>query len=118
MFNWFRKRLSGEARRKLLLAAARSEEAIIETHVANALDLLEDLGDEVDLDRGIELYLEMLSLGDPLASVVTNRVLAQVESTTPRGVVVRGGRFENVFREERKGRGGGAGGGQNSRKRR
>ncbi|HEX2093046.1 MAG TPA: hypothetical protein VHG28_11615 [Longimicrobiaceae bacterium] len=107
MFNWFRKRLSGEARRKLLIAAARSEEAVIEIHVANALDLLDDLGDEVDLDRGIDLYIEMMSLADPVASVVTNRVLAQVESTTPRGVVVRGHRFENVFRHDQPQRKGG-----------
>lgn len=101
MFKWLlRKRLSGEARRKLLIAAARSEEAVVETHVSNALELLEDLGDEVDLDRGIELYLEMMGLEDPLASTVTNRVLANLESTSPRGVVVRGRRFENVFRDE------------------
>lgn len=103
MFNWLlRKRLSGEARRKLMIAAARSEEAIIETHVANALDLLEDLGDEVDLDRGIELYLEMMVPPDPIAAIVTNRVLARTETTNPRGVVVRGRRFENVFREDEK----------------
>lgn len=107
MLNWlFRKRLSAEARRKLMIAAARSEEAVVETHVENALELLEDLGDEVDLDRGVELYLEVMSLADPLASTVTNRVLARVESTTPRGVVVRGRRFENVFRDEVRERGG------------
>lgn len=101
MLNWlFRKRLSAEARRKLMIAAARSEEAIVETHVENALELLEDLGDEVEMDRGVELYLEVMSLTDPLASTVSNRVLARLESTAPRGVVVRGRRFENVFRDE------------------
>lgn len=103
MFNWLlRKRLSGEAKRKLMIAAARSEEAIIETHVANALDLIEDLGDEVDFDRGLELYLEMMAPPDTIAAIVTNRVLARTESTVPRGVVVRGGRFENVFRDDQK----------------
>ncbi|MBV9774598.1 MAG: hypothetical protein JO040_11645 [Gemmatimonadetes bacterium] len=103
MFNWLlRKRLSGEAKRKLMIAAARSEEAIIETHVANALDLLEDLGDEVDLDRGIELYLEMMAPPDPVAAIVANRVMARTETSIPRGVVVRGGRFENVFRDDQK----------------
>ncbi len=102
MFNLFRKRLSAEARRKLMIAAARSEEAIIETHIANALDLLDDLGDEVDVDRAMELYVDMMSLTETVASAVTNRVLAQLESTSPRGVVVRARRFENVFRDERK----------------
>lgn len=101
MLNWlFRKRLSAEARRKLLIAAARSEEAIIETHVENALELIDDLGDEADLDRAVELYMEIMSLADPLATTVTNRLLARLESSAPRGVVVRGRRFENVFREE------------------
>ncbi len=101
MFNLFRKRLSAEVRRKLMIAAARSEEAVIETHVANALDLLDDLGDEIDVDRAMEMYVDMMSLGETVASVVTNRVLAQLESTSPRGVVVRAKRFENVFREPR-----------------
>jgi hypothetical protein len=106
MFKWLlRKRLSNEARRKLLIAAARSEEAVIETHVANALELLEDLGDEVDLDRGIETYVEMMGLDETLAATVTNRVLSRLESSAPRGVVVRGRRFENIFRDENRGRG-------------
>lgn len=104
MFKWLlRKRLSNEARRRLLIAAARSEEAIIDTHVANALELLVELGDEVDLDRGIELYLEMMALDETLGSMVTNRVLSRLESTSPRGVVVRGRRFENVFSDDRTG---------------
>ena len=106
MFNWLlRRRLSGETRRKLLIAAARSEEAVVETHVANALDLLEDLGDDVELDRALEMYLEMMGLTEPVSVTVTNRVLARLESTTPRGVVVRGNRFENVFHEEKRPRG-------------
>jgi len=103
MFNWLlRRRLSGETRRKLLIAAARSEEAIVDTHVANALELLEDLGDDVDLDRALELYLEMMGLVEPVSITVTNRVLARLESSGPRGVVVRGNRFENVFRDEKR----------------
>ncbi len=86
MFNWLRRRrLSAEARRKLLIVAARSEEAIIETHVANALDLVRSVGDEIDLDRGIELYIEMMSLPDPLAATVTNRLLARAEPDAAAG---------------------------------
>lgn len=98
MFNWLRRRrLSVDARKKLLIVAARSEEAVIETHVSNLLDLLRTVGDEIDLDRGIELYVEMMSLEEGRAVTVTNRLLARLES--PR---VRGGRtparFKNVFR--------------------
>lgn len=94
MFKWLRRRrLSEDARKKLLIVAARSEEAIVETHVSNLLDLLRTLGDEVDLDRGLELYVEMMSLDETLAATVTNRLLARLQS--PR---VRGGRKEDRFR--------------------
>lgn len=98
MFNWLRrKRLSAEARRKLLLLSARSEEAIIDTHANNLLDLLQTLGEEVDLDHGIELYAEMVSLDESIASAVTNRVLTRLE-----GLAERGGRearrFKHIFR--------------------
>jgi 6,7-dimethyl-8-ribityllumazine synthase len=103
MFNWLRRRrLSTEARRKLLIVAARSEEAIIETHVANALELLRSVGGEVDLDRGIELYVEMMSLSNELASTVTTRILARVEHPGTHGSKPRGRRFENAFGDKRK----------------
>ena len=101
MFNWLRRRrLSADARKKLLLIAARSEEAVVETHVANLLDLLTTLGDEIDLDRGIEMYTEMMSLDESLAVTVTNRLLARLEG--PTGRALRQGqetRFRDVFRD-------------------
>jgi hypothetical protein len=98
MFQWLRKRrLSADAKRKLLIATARSEEAIVETHVHNVLDLIELLGDEVDVDRGLDLYLEFMPLDDHVASTVTNRVLARYdEELAP---APAGRRYENVFRD-------------------
>jgi hypothetical protein len=97
MFNWLRRRrLSSSARKRLLLVTARAEEAIVETHVANLIDLLETLGDEVDLDRGIELYAETMSLNEALAVAVTNRLLARIEKPT-----VSGARFRNIFSGEK-----------------
>lgn len=86
MFNWIRRRrLSPDARKRLLLVAARSEENIIETHVANIIDMLQMMGDEVELDRALELYAEMMSLDDSRASTVTNRLLARLDSPDGRG---------------------------------
>jgi hypothetical protein len=91
MLNWFRRRgLSPEARRRMMIVAARSEEALIETHVDNAVELLEALGDEVDLDRGIELYEETLGLPPQLADAVKTRVLARIDSPAPAGSIFRG----------------------------
>lgn len=102
MFDWLRRRrLSNEAKRKLLIAAARSEEAIVETHVANVLELLELLEGEVDVDRGLELYMEMLPMDEHVAATLTNRVLARHD--TPQAAPSRptGRRYENVFRDDR-----------------
>jgi hypothetical protein len=99
MFNWIRRRrLSPDTRKRLLLIAARAEEAIVETHVANLLDMIEILEDEVDLDRAMELYVEMMSLDETRASTVTNRLLASLESPGMR-TGRRGQRYKNVFRE-------------------
>lgn len=98
MFDWLRRRrLSNEAKRKLLIAAARAEEAIVETHVTNVLDLMALLGTEVDVDRGLELYHEMLPMDEHISATVTNRVLARYDS--PGVPPAPGRRFENVFRD-------------------
>ncbi len=100
MFNWLRRRrLSAGARKRMLLVSARAEDAIIETHVSNILDLLVNVGDEVDLDRGVELYVEMMSLDETLAATVTSRLLARFED--PDAHLPRGARrFKDVFRNE------------------
>jgi hypothetical protein len=96
MFNWLRRRrLSADARRKLMIVSARSEEAILETHVANVLDLLRMLQGEVDLERGIELYAEMMNLPEHLVTTLTSRILARAEPASPRASRTR--RFESVF---------------------
>ncbi|HYJ81114.1 MAG TPA: hypothetical protein VEW03_15985 [Longimicrobiaceae bacterium] len=95
MFDWLRgrRRLSPEAKRKLLVMAARSEENIIEAHVANILDLLDALGDELDVDRAVELYAEMLPMDEHVQATVSNRVIARYEDPREQG------RYADVFRE-------------------
>lgn len=86
MLNWIRRRrLSADARRRLMILAARSEEALIATHVTNAIELLEALDDEVDLDRGIDLYEETMGLPPALADAVKTRVLARLDARSPVG---------------------------------
>jgi hypothetical protein len=102
MFNWLRRRrLSANARKKLLLVQARAEEAIVETHVANLLDLLDTLGDEIDLDRAVEVYEEMMSLDETLAATVANRLLAGLDEISEKPG--KGSRqFKDVFRDGRR----------------
>ena len=103
MFDWLRRRrLSAEAKRKLLIVAARSEEAIVETHVANIFDLVDALAGEVDVDRALELYAELIPLDEHVSAMVTNRVLARHDDPSGRGPARAPGarRYANVFREE------------------
>jgi hypothetical protein len=99
LLNWLRRRrLSAEARKKLLIVTARAEEALVETHVANMVELLEALGEEIDLDRGIEIYMQTMGLEEQLAATVTNRLLARLESPrTRRGRQDQ--RFRDVFKD-------------------
>lgn len=96
MFDWLRRRrLSAAARKRLMVLKARSEEALVEAHVANLLELLHVLEDEVDVERGIELYGEMMSLDESTALAVEHRVLARLEGP----LAEPGGRYRNVFRD-------------------
>lgn len=100
VFDFLRKRrLSAEAKRKLLIAAARSEEAIIETHVSNVLDMLDMLGEEVDVDRALELYSEMLPMDEHVSATVANRVIARHDAPNARRPA-EGRRFADVFRDQ------------------
>jgi hypothetical protein len=100
MFNWLRgRRLSKEARKKLLVMQARAEEAIIETHVENVMELVDMLDGEIDAERALEEYQEMLPMDEVTAAAVTNRVLARSHAPAPQRGAAGGGRFDNVFRD-------------------
>jgi len=66
-------------RRRLLFALARAEEELIETHVRNALDVVDAVGDSLTVGRALELYLEALEPEEPRATIVAKRVLARLE---------------------------------------
>ena len=78
-FDFFkRKRLSEEGQKRLVVSLARAEETIIETHVENALDVIEAVGDEMPLDRVLEVYLEALEANPQRAEIVARRVLSKL----------------------------------------
>ncbi len=80
VFDWLKRRkLSEEGRRRLLVSLAKAEEAVVEAHVRNALDVIASVGDELPLDRVLELYLEALEPGDGRAEIIARRVLARLE---------------------------------------
>ena len=71
----FPRKLSPSAERRLRLAQARAEEAIVRTHVENALTFVDTLAEELPFDRAIDSYIRVMGVPEPLASAVVTRVL-------------------------------------------
>jgi hypothetical protein len=71
----FPRKLAPAAERRMRLAQARAEEALVRTHVENALTFVDALAEELPFDRAIDTYIRELSVPEPLASVVVTRVL-------------------------------------------
>jgi hypothetical protein len=71
----FRRKLEPAAERRLQLAAARAEEAIIRAHVDNALMFVDTLAEDMSFDRAIDTYVREMAIPEPLASVVATRTL-------------------------------------------
>ncbi len=82
VFSRVRRRIRGrvqeDLRQRINLATARAEDAIFETHVANALIFARALADEVALPEAVELYLETLMIPEGVSDVVFNRALRTV----------------------------------------
>ncbi|MBI2407910.1 MAG: hypothetical protein HYV19_06400 [Gemmatimonadetes bacterium] len=71
----FPRKLAPAAERRMRLAQARAEEALVRTHVENALTFVDALAEELPFDRAIDTYIRELAVPEPLASVVVTRVL-------------------------------------------
>ena len=71
----FRSKLEPGAERRLRLAQARAEEAIIRAHVDNALMFVDTLTEDLTFDRAIETYIREMAIPEPLASTVATRTL-------------------------------------------
>src|SRR6476659_1839905 len=71
----FRRKLRPAAERRLRLAQARAEEAVIRAHVDNALMFVDTLAEDLSFDRAIDTYIREMAIPEPLASVVATRTL-------------------------------------------
>src|SRR5687767_10033218 len=82
--NWFRRffpeslfsrKMDPAAERRVRLALARAEEAIVRTHVDNALMFVDVLAEDMTFDRAIDSYVREMAIPEPLASTVATRTL-------------------------------------------
>jgi hypothetical protein len=73
-----RGRVDDELRRWVELVAARTEVALLETHVANALNFVQLLRAEMPFNEAVELYLEALEVRDSVAEVAYFIALSRI----------------------------------------
>lgn len=82
VFGNLRQRLRGrvneELRRRIELVAARTEVALLHTHVDNALHFVDFLDSEINERQAVELYLDALDVRDSVAEVVYYFSLARI----------------------------------------
>ncbi len=86
----FRARLRGrvkdDLRRWVELVAARTEIAILNTHVENALNFVELLEKELPFSEAVELYLEALEVRESIAEVAYYMALSKLaDQHLPKG---------------------------------
>ena len=81
----FPRKLSADTEQRLRLAQARAEEALIRTHVENALLFVDTLSTDVGYERALDIYVRAMAVPDPLASVVATRALVALgDALTPK----------------------------------
>jgi hypothetical protein len=73
-----RGRVNDDLRRQVELAAARTEVAILNTHVENALQFVELLENELPYIEAVEMYLDALQVRDSIAEVTAYMALARL----------------------------------------
>lgn len=74
----FRGRINEELRRWIELEAARTEVALLDAHVENALGFVDILDNEIPFTEAVELYLEALDVRDSVAEVAYYITLAKL----------------------------------------
>ena len=75
-----RRRMSEEGEKRLLMALARAEDNIVEAHIECALDVIHAVGDEMPIDRVLEVYLDALEANPQRAEIVARRVLSRLNA--------------------------------------
>lgn len=82
LFSRLRRRVQGrvqeDLRHRINLAAARTEDDLLETHVENALLFVRALEDELEEPEAIELYLDTMMLSEGTADVIYHRALRRI----------------------------------------
>ncbi|MEJ7812849.1 MAG: hypothetical protein WKG32_20715 [Gemmatimonadaceae bacterium] len=71
----FGRKLSASAEKRLRLAQARAEEAVIRAHVDNALMFVDTLAEDLPFDRALDTYVRVMGIPEPMAGTIVTRTL-------------------------------------------
>lgn len=78
------RRLPESLRSRLEVASAMAWEALVDTHVGQALAFVDLLADRMPLEESLPRYLLEVDLGEAMASAVRNRALVSVDGAAVR----------------------------------
>ncbi|MES2523589.1 MAG: hypothetical protein V4617_12870 [Gemmatimonadota bacterium] len=90
----FPRKLSADAEQRMRLVQARAEEALVRTHVENALLFVDTLATDVGYERALDIYVRELGVPEPLASVVATRALVALGEALVPAAAADGGQEE------------------------
>ncbi|MEJ2503511.1 MAG: hypothetical protein P8177_09425 [Gemmatimonadota bacterium] len=108
-----RGRVNEDLRRRIELIAARAEVSLLHTHVENALEFVDFLGEEDGIkdQKAVEIYLDALDVRDSIAEVTYYLALARIaDDVLPEHGSGRASAGEATEREPLGTTGGGEGG--------
>jgi hypothetical protein len=82
LFARLRRRVRGrvheDLRERINLAAARTEDDLLETHVGNSLIFARTLSEELSAPEAIELYVDTMMIPEGVGDVIYNRALRRI----------------------------------------
>lgn len=82
VFSRLRRRIRGrvedELRNRIDLVAARTEDAVLETHVENALIFVKALDDHMSAPEAIDRYLDIMVVSEGMGDVIYNKALRSI----------------------------------------
>jgi hypothetical protein len=81
ILNPARRLLPETVRRRLEVATAMAWESIVETHIANARQFVQLLGERMSLEEALARYTRELDLSPAIATTVNSRVLVDFEES-------------------------------------
>lgn len=77
------RRLNDSARHRVEVATAMAWEALVESHIAQALEFIALFEDRMELEDALNRYIREMDMGETMGAAVRTRVLVTLEDDEP-----------------------------------